>query len=119
MEIPLINEFLIILGLSVIIVFALQKIKLPSILGFLITGIIIGPYSLSLIGSSHEVEIISEIGVILLLFVIGMELSLKQLVSMRKTILVGGTLQVGLSIIAATLISKLLGFEWNEAVFAG
>ncbi|MDD3860926.1 MAG: cation:proton antiporter, partial [Bacteroidales bacterium] len=41
------------------------------------------------------------------------------LVSMRKTILVGGTLQVGLSIIAATLISKLLGFEWNEAVFAG
>ncbi|MDD3741567.1 MAG: monovalent cation:proton antiporter-2 (CPA2) family protein [Bacteroidales bacterium] len=119
MEIPLINEFLIILGLSVIIVFALQKIKLPSILGFLITGIIIGPYALSLIGSSHEVEIISEIGVILLLFVIGMELSLKQLVSMRKTILVGGTLQVGLSIIAATLISKLLGFEWNEAVFAG
>jgi len=119
MEIPLINEFLIILGLSVIIVFVLHKIKLPSILGFLITGIIIGPYALSLVGSSHEVEIISEIGVILLLFVIGMELSLKQLASMRKTILVGGILQVGLSIVLATLISKLVGFEWNEAVFAG
>lgn len=119
MEIPLINEFLIILGLSVIIVFALQKLKLPSILGFLITGIIIGPYALSLIGSSYEVEIISEIGVILLLFVIGMELSLKQLASMRKTILIGGMLQVGLTVISATLISKLIGFAWNEAVFAG
>jgi K+:H+ antiporter len=119
MHIPLIQDILILLGFSIIVVFILQRFHLPSILGFIITGIIIGPYGLSLINAIHEVEIISEIGVILLLFVIGMELSLKQLVSMRKTVFIGGLLQVGLSVIVATLIYKFLGFAWNEAVFIG
>jgi K+:H+ antiporter len=119
MHIPLLQDILILLGFSVIVVFILQRFHLPSILGFIITGIIIGPYGLSLINAIHEVEIISEIGVILLLFVIGMELSLKQLVSMRKTVFIGGLLQVGLSVIVATLIYRFLGFAWNEAVFIG
>jgi len=119
MHIPLLQDILILLGFSVIVVFILQRFHLPSILGFIITGIIIGPYGLSLIKAVHEVEIISEIGVILLLFVIGMELSLKQLVSMRKTVFIGGLVQVGLSVIVATLIYKFLGFAWNEAVFIG
>jgi K+:H+ antiporter len=119
MHIPLLQDILILLGFSVIVVFILQRFHLPSILGFIITGIIIGPYGLSLINAVDEVEIISEIGVILLLFVIGMELSLKQLASMRKTVFIGGLLQVGLSVIVATLIYKFLGFAWNEAVFVG
>ncbi len=119
MHLPLLQDILILLGFSVIVVFILQRFHLPSILGFIITGIIIGPYGLSLINAVDEVEIISEIGVILLLFVIGMELSLKQLVSMRKTVFIGGLLQVGLSVIVATLIYKFLGFAWNEAVFVG
>ncbi|TDI76767.1 MAG: potassium transporter KefB [Bacteroidetes bacterium] len=119
MHLPLLQDILILLGFSVVVVFILQRFHLPSILGFIITGIIIGPYGLSLINAVDEVEIISEIGVILLLFVIGMELSLKQLVSMRKTVFIGGLLQVGLSVIVATLIYKFLGFAWNEAVFVG
>jgi CPA2 family monovalent cation:H+ antiporter-2 len=119
MHLPLLQDILILLGFSVIVVFILQRFHLPSILGFIITGIIIGPYGLSLINAVDEVEIISEIGVILLLFVIGMELSLKQLASMRKTVFIGGLLQVGLSVIVATLIYKFLGFAWNEAVFVG
>jgi len=119
MHLPLLQDILILLGFSVIVVFILQRFHLPSILGFIITGIIIGPYGLSLINAIHEVEIISEIGVILLLFVIGMELSLKQLASMRKTVFIGGLLQVGLSVIVAALIYKFLGFAWNEAVFVG
>jgi CPA2 family monovalent cation:H+ antiporter-2 len=119
MHLPLFQDILIILGFSVIVVFLLQRIHLPSILGFLITGIIIGPDGLSLIGAGHEVDILSEIGVILLLFVIGLELSLKQLASIRKTILVGGVLQVGLAIAVAAVISRMLGFTWNQAVFVG
>ena len=88
MHIPLLQDILILLGCSTLIVFALQKFKLPSIIGFLLTGIIIGPYGLSLINAVEQVEILSEIGVILLLFVIGMELSIKQLVSIKKTVLV-------------------------------
>lgn len=100
-------------------VLILQRLKLPSILGFLLTGIIIGPYGLSLIKAVHEVEVLAEIGVILLLFVIGMELSIKQLRSMQKTVFYGGFLQVGLTVVVTSLIYLFLGFSWNEAVFVG
>jgi CPA2 family monovalent cation:H+ antiporter-2 len=119
MHIPLLQDILILLGFSVIIVFILQRLKLSSIIGFLFTGIIIGPFGLSLIESIEEVEVLSEIGVILLLFVIGMELSLKQLASIRKTVFIGGTLQVGLTVLVAGLIYYLLGYSWNESVFIG
>jgi monovalent cation:H+ antiporter-2, CPA2 family len=119
MHIPLLQDILIILGFSVLVVLTLQRFKLPSILGFLVTGMIIGPFGLSLVKAQHQVEILAEIGVILLLFVIGMELSLKQLASMRKTVMIGGTLQVGLTVAVATLLYHTLGYAWNESVFVG
>lgn len=70
MHLPLLQDFLIILGFSGIVVFVLQRLKLPSILGFLLTGILIGPHALGLVYESGQIEVISEIGVILLLFVI-------------------------------------------------
>ncbi|MDH5367697.1 MAG: monovalent cation:proton antiporter-2 (CPA2) family protein [Cyclobacteriaceae bacterium] len=119
MHLPLLQDIIILLGFSVVIVFILQRLKLSSIIGFLFTGIIIGPYGLSLIEAIEEVEILSEIGVILLLFVIGMELSLKQLASIKKTIFIGGFLQVGLTVLVAGLIYYFLGYSWNESVFVG
>jgi monovalent cation:H+ antiporter-2, CPA2 family len=119
MHLPLLQDILILLGFSVVIVFALQKFKLPSIIGFLLTGIIIGPYGLSLIKAVEQVEILSEIGVILLLFVIGMELSIKQLMSIKKTVFIGGFLQVGVTILVAGLVYYFLDNSWNESVFVG
>jgi CPA2 family monovalent cation:H+ antiporter-2 len=119
MHLPLLQDLLILLGFSTLIVFLLKRLKLPSILGFLVTGIVIGPYSLSLIKDIKEVEIISEIGVILLLFVIGMELSIKQLSSIKKTVFVGGTLQVFLSIGLTALFYNFFGASWSTAVFMG
>ncbi|MDT7829904.1 monovalent cation:proton antiporter-2 (CPA2) family protein [Pricia sp. S334] len=116
---PLLQDILILLGFSVVIVFVLQRLKLPSIIGFLLTGVIIGPYGLSLIKAVEQVEILSEVGVILLLFVIGMELSIKQLVSIKKTVFIGGFLQVGLTVGVAGLVYYLLGNSWNESVFVG
>lgn len=119
MHIPLLQDILILLGFSAIIVFVLQKLKLPSIIGFLLTGTIIGPYGLSLINALEQVEVLSEIGVILLLFVIGMELSIKQLASIKKTVFIGGLLQVGITAIVTGLIYFFLGYAWNESVFIG
>ncbi|MDA3882146.1 MAG: cation:proton antiporter [Bacteroidales bacterium] len=119
MHLPLLQDILILLGFSVVIVFALQKLKLPSIIGFLLTGIIIGPFGLSLINAVEQVEILSEIGVILLLFVIGMELSIKQLASIKKTVFIGGFLQVGITVLIAGLVYYFLGNSWNESVFVG
>jgi CPA2 family monovalent cation:H+ antiporter-2 len=119
MHLPLLQDILILLGFSVVIVFALQKFKLPSIIGFLLTGVIIGPYGFSLIDAVEQVEILSEIGVILLLFVIGMELSIKQLISIKKTVFIGGSLQVGVTILIAGLSYYFLGNSWSESVFVG
>jgi CPA2 family monovalent cation:H+ antiporter-2 len=119
MHASIFQDLLVLLGFSVIVVFILQRLKLPSILGFLLTGVLIGPYGLSLVKGVHQVETISEIGVILLLFVIGMELSIKQLASIRKTVFIGGFIQVGLTVVATTLIYKLLGRSWGESVFVG
>lgn len=119
MHLPLLQDILILLGFSAVIVFVLQKLKLPSIIGFLLTGIIIGPHGLSLINDVEQVEVLSEIGVILLLFVIGMELSLKQLASIKKTVFIGGLLQVGITATVTGLIYYFLGYSWNESVFVG
>lgn len=119
MEIPILKEVVIILGLSVIIILAFQRFKMPSILGFLLTGIIAGPYGLSLIKASHEVEILAETGIIFLLFVIGIEFSLKGLVKIRNTVLIGGSLQVGGTILFTFIAARLLGLPTPQAVFMG
>lgn len=119
MELALFKDILILLGFSVVIVYLLQRLKLPSILGFLFTGVIIGPHGLSLIKDIERVELISEIGVILLLFVIGMELSIKQLISLKKTVFIGGSLQVIFTILVTSVIYYFLGKPLSEAVFVG
>ena len=119
MHFPLLQDIIILLSFSVVVVLILQRFKIPSILGFLITGLLIGPYGFGLIAAVDEIEIIAEIGVILLLFVIGMELSLKQLVTMRKTVFIGGFIQVGVSVLLITLIYHYFDFSWAESVFIG
>lgn len=119
MHLPLLQDLVILLAFSIAIVFVLNRLKVPSILGFLLTGVIIGPHGLSLIEAVEEVEIISEIGVILLLFVIGLEMSIKQLISIRKTVFVGGALQVGITVIVAFMVYYLLGNSLQESVFIG
>ncbi|MFD2518742.1 monovalent cation:proton antiporter-2 (CPA2) family protein [Salinimicrobium flavum] len=119
MDFPLLQDIVILLGFSVLVVFILQRFRLPSILGFLMTGFIIGPYGFSLIENHEQVEVLSEIGVILLLFVIGMELTVSQLASIKRTVLYGGFVQVGLSIAVTTGVFLLLGLPWNVSVFIG
>ncbi|TPE43143.1 cation:proton antiporter domain-containing protein [Pontibacter mangrovi] len=119
MEIPLLSDIVIILGLAVVVILVFQRFKLPTILGFLATGVIAGPHGLSLVHGSHDIEILAEIGVILLLFIIGMEFSLKQLALIKRTVLLGGTTQVMVTIGMVALVMVLLKFTWSEAVFMG
>lgn len=118
-EIPLLTDITIILGASVLVIFVFQKLKLPTILGYLMTGILAGPHALGLIDASHEVEAMAEIGVILLLFIIGMEFSLKSLAAIKKSVFLGGAAQVGLTTVATALIAWWFGFELNSALFLG
>jgi Kef-type K+ transport system membrane component KefB len=90
MEIPLLNDIVIIFGVSIVILLICHRLRVPSVVGFLLAGILAGPYGLGLVKAVHEVEILAEIGVVLLLFTIGIEFSLQRLLQIKKSVLMGG-----------------------------
>src|SRR5687767_6832571 len=116
---PLLQDLLVLLLASVPIAFIFQRLRLPTIVGFMITGVLIGPHSLGLIKDVHAIEMLAEIGVALLLFTIGLEFSLRRMLEMRRLVLLGGSLQVILTTLLVTGIANLLGRPLNEAVFFG
>lgn len=119
MEFGLLKDIIIILTLSVLVIYLFHKIKVPPIVGFLVTGVLAGPHALAFISNTHDIEIIAEIGVILLLFTIGIEFSLKKLQRIRRYVLIGGGVQVGITILITTLLVTAAGLSWKQAVFAG
>ena len=118
-ELAYLRDLVVILAFGVIIVSLFQRIKLPSIAGFIFSGILVGPYGLGLINDVHQVEVLAEIGVALLLFGIGLELSLEKLKRLWQPIIAGGFLQVGLSILVAFLIAGIYNIPANSALFIG
>ncbi len=119
MGIPLLNDIVIIFGLSIVVLFICHRFRIPSIVGFLLTGILAGPHGLGLIKALHEVELLAEVGVVLLLFTIGIEFSLKSLLQIKKSVLLGGSLQVALTLLAVFSIARFLGQAFGQAVFIG
>ncbi|GAB5538276.1 MAG: monovalent cation:proton antiporter family protein [Salibacteraceae bacterium] len=119
MSLPLLPDIVIILGLAVVINLLFQRIKIPTILGFLLTGIVAGPNGLNLISATHEVELLAEIGIIFLLFVIGIEFSIKSLISIRNTVIWGGLIQVVGTIGVTYLVGRWVGLPMEQAVFLG
>ncbi|MFZ5980115.1 MAG: cation:proton antiporter, partial [Candidatus Zixiibacteriota bacterium] len=113
------RDLVVILGLAVAVVAVLQRLKIPSIAGFIIAGIIVGPGALAVITDIYEVELLAEIGVALLLFGIGLELSLDRLRRLWWAIVIGGLVQVSLSILVAWAAASLLGFSGRTSLFIG
>ncbi|MHC2993501.1 potassium transporter KefB, partial [Pontibacter sp. HJ8] len=112
-------DVVIILGLAVVVILLFQRFRLPTLLGFLATGVIAGPHGLSLIKEVHEIEILAEIGVMLLLFIIGMEFSLRNLALIKRTVLLGGATQVGVTILLVALLLMMFNVGMGEAFFVG
>ncbi|MBK9175885.1 MAG: cation:proton antiporter [Flavobacteriales bacterium] len=96
-----------------------RRFKLPGILAFILTGMIAGPHGWGWVKEVDEVEALAEIGVVFLLFVIGMEFSLKKLASLGKTVFLGGSLQVGLTIAAVAGLLAVFGVTTESAIFIG
>ena len=94
MELSILKDIVIIFALSTLVNLVFTRIKVPTIVGYLLTGIIAGPHLLSLVNGQHEIELMAEIGVVLLLFTIGMEFSLKHLLKIRRIVFLGGFMQV-------------------------
>ncbi|MFH1700719.1 MAG: cation:proton antiporter [Candidatus Zixiibacteriota bacterium] len=113
------QELLIILGFAIVVLFIFNRLKLPAIAGFILTGILLGPHAFKVINDAKHVELLAEIGVALLLFGIGSELSLSKLKRLWKLIVLGGLLQVGITSIITFLICRFFGLSDNQAVFIG
>lgn len=118
-EIPLLKDLVILLAVSLPIVMACSRLKLPTLIGFMVTGFVIGPAGLKVIGDPHAVELLAEVGVVLLLFTVGLEFSLRKLAAMKNLVLVGGGLQVLLTVGVTALVTRGLGFTWRQGVFIG
>jgi len=119
MELEFLKTLVIIFGVSAFVVFLLQKLRVPSIVGFLIAGAALGPHGFGIIREVREVELLAEVGVILLLFMIGLEISLKNLKRIRSTIVGGGLSQVLLTLLATAAIAYPFLGKLNASLFTG
>jgi CPA2 family monovalent cation:H+ antiporter-2 len=113
------RDLVIIVAVSVAVVAALSRIGIPPIAGFILAGVLVGPNSLGLINDVHQVEILAEVGVALLLFGIGLELSLERLRRLWTLVVFGGLLQVGLTAAVTFLIVYTTGNSWNTSLMIG
>jgi CPA2 family monovalent cation:H+ antiporter-2 len=118
-ELPFLREMIAIFAVGTVLVYLCQRLRLPPIVGFLLTGVLIGPYSLRLVRDIDLISSTAEVGVILLLFTIGVEFNVERLSRIRRYILLGGGLQVVATVGLATLILVLLGVEWRLGVYTG
>ena len=118
-DIGVLKQLLIVLTATFAIVFLFQKLRLPSIVGFLLAGVIMGPDALGLIPDLQQVELLAEIGVVLLLFTIGLEFSLAELLTARRSVLWAGTLQILLTTLAVLGVSFLLDYSLRVGIFYG
>ncbi len=119
MQYESLKDIVILFGLALVTVVLFRRLKLPSIIGFLVTGILAGPYALAFIKNTHEVEQMAEIGVVLLLFTIGIELSVKELMRIKHLVLWGGGLQVLITILAIASVGMAFGYPGRQSLFFG
>jgi CPA2 family monovalent cation:H+ antiporter-2 len=118
-ELTLLSSIVVIFGLSIAVVFLFNLLRIPAVVGFILTGLLVGPHGLSLISALDQVEMLAEIGIILLLFTIGLEFSFRNLWKIRQNMLAGGFLQVSITAFIATAACLLLGLPTGESVLIG
>ncbi|PIR16581.1 MAG: hypothetical protein COV46_07645 [Deltaproteobacteria bacterium CG11_big_fil_rev_8_21_14_0_20_49_13] len=115
----ILTDILIIFAVAVPVVYFFHRVKLPPIVGLLVTGFIIGPSGLGFIQDTERINLLAEIGVALLVFSLGLEFSLKHFGEIKKVALLGGALQITLTIAVVCGLSLWTGFTWHEGLFLG
>ena len=118
-QLLVLKDLAVIFAVSLLVILAFHRVKLPPLPGFIVAGVLLGPNALGLVSDVHRVEGLAEVGVVLLLFTIGIEFSLSRLREMGRQVLVGGGLQVGLTVAAAAGLAAALGHPWRVALFLG
>ena len=113
------TQVLIMLAASVFVVTVARRLGWPSLLGYLIVGMVLGPHALGVISDSATTRQLSELGVVFLLFTLGLEFSLPRMMAVRREVFGLGGLQVGATVLIVALIARALGNSWLIGTLVG
>ena len=115
----MLGDLVILFAAALPIVLVFQRLQLPTVIGFVIAGAVIGPHGLGFIARSTDVDSLAQVGLVLLLFVVGLELSLRELLRFGGRLIAPAALQIVVTILATVVVAVLLGFATAEAVLLG
>src|SRR2546422_353607 len=118
-EYHVLKDLAIIFAVSLLVILVFHRIKLPALPGFIVAGVLLGPNALGLVSDVHQVESLAEVGVILLLFTIGIEFSLSRLREMGRQVVAGGGAQVGLTVALSCVLAMALHLSWRVSLLLG
>ncbi|ACY48191.1 cation:proton antiporter [Rhodothermus marinus] len=119
LQLPFLGELVTLLGAGTAIAYLCYRLRLEPVVGFLLAGVLVGPGGIGLVQNETLIGRMAEIGVILLLFSIGVEFSLEKLARLSRLVLGGGLLQMGATTALVALLLHLLGTTWPVAIFTG
>lgn len=118
-QLYVLKDLAVIFAGSVLVILLFHRLRLPALPGFIVAGMLLGPNALGLVADAHRVEGLAEVGVILLLYTIGIEFSLNRLREMARQVIGGGLLQLGFTIAATTAVALSFTTGWRPALFLG
>ncbi len=118
-DLSLLRDLVILVAVAIPVVGVAQYFKVPTVVGFLLTGIAVGPHAIGLIPEVTAVDGLADLGVVLLLFAIGLELSLSRIIKIGRLVVQAGSLQVFMTVAIVALLSVWLGGGLNEALLLG
>src|SRR5438132_282105 len=118
-QLLILRDLAVIFGASLVVILVFHRLRLPALPGFIVAGVLLGPNALGFIPDVHRVEGLAEVGVILLLFTIGIEFSLGRLRQMGRQVAVAGACQVGLTVAATAAVAAAGAARWQVALFLG
>lgn len=119
MHVPLLDELAVVAAVAVVVTVVLSRLRLPTVAGLLAAGALVGPYGLGLAKSVQAIEVLAEVGVVLLLFTIGLEFSLGRLRDIFRQVALGGIVQVGLTAAVTAGVAVAIGEPARHGIFYG
>ena len=107
-EMKFLPDLVLLITVAILIIIVFQKFKIPSVIGLILTGVLVGPSGFKIVDDMDVINSLSELGVVLLLFTIGLEFSLAELSKLKRIVFVGGGLQVLITILGLSLLTFIL-----------
>lgn len=120
-DLALVHDLAVVWLVALLVGAVCVRIKLPVIAGYILAGLVIGPYGLRLIHETHQIKVLAELGVALLLFALGVELSVKKVFASAKLVTIAGLSQIGFTVLAVLGITMAMGLvpNWQSGAIFG